>query len=156
MKFHFLILYRIFLFNSLLVKFLIPAVSVMHPVYHHKIIPQLSMINTMARQVIRLRCNTLQLVGVKRKSRQRGCRDERQGEPRRSSSERKRVNPPKIGGGLIPLYHFTLEWLRRNSALIPRSLGSCSSQLESRNFYPASPVNRDLRQATKNLYPEIP
>jgi hypothetical protein len=25
-------------------------------------------------------------------------------------------------GGLILLYHFTLEWLRRNSALIPRSL----------------------------------
>jgi len=25
-------------------------------------------------------------------------------------------------GGLISLYHFTLEWLRRNSALIPRSL----------------------------------
>jgi len=25
-------------------------------------------------------------------------------------------------GGLIPLCHFTLEWLRRNSALIPRSL----------------------------------
>ena len=25
-------------------------------------------------------------------------------------------------GGLIPLYHFTLEWLRRNSTLIPRSL----------------------------------
>jgi len=25
-------------------------------------------------------------------------------------------------GGLISLYHFTLEWLRRNSALIPCSL----------------------------------
>ena len=25
-------------------------------------------------------------------------------------------------GGLISLYNFTLEWLRRNSALIPRSL----------------------------------
>jgi hypothetical protein len=44
---------------------------------------------------------------------QRGCRDERQGEPRRSSLERMRVNSA---------ISFKLEWLRRNSTLIPRSL----------------------------------
>jgi len=47
--------------------------------------------------LIRLRLNTLSRF-------QRDCWDERQGEPRRSSLERRRVR------------------LRRNSALIPRSL----------------------------------
>gem|GEM_PF-5737210 len=33
-----------------------------------------------------------------------------------------RVEAHQSEGGLISLYPFTLEWLRRNSALIPRSL----------------------------------
>jgi hypothetical protein len=48
--------------------------------------------NILNRLIIRLRRNDLKLVGVKRKSRHRGCRDESQGEPHRSSSERRRVN----------------------------------------------------------------
>jgi hypothetical protein len=52
---------------------------------------------------IRLRRNTLQLAaGIKGKV--------------------NRAEAHQSEGGLIPLYHFTLEWLRRNSALIPRSL----------------------------------
>jgi hypothetical protein len=40
--------------------------------------------NILNHLIIRLLRNTLQLVGVKRKSRHRGCRAERQGEPRQA------------------------------------------------------------------------
>jgi hypothetical protein len=36
--------------------------------------------------------------------------------------KRNRAEAYQSEGGLIPLYHFTLEWLRRNSAFTSRSL----------------------------------
>jgi len=77
--------------------------------------------NSASSILIRLRPNTLQVVAGMISLRQRLRPDKRQGEPRRSSSERRRV------------------WLRRNSALIPRSFIIVYVQIDSQSFQPITP-----------------